>query len=120
VANRPESDGDPRSDTPSLGFSVDTHLFRELGELLVGRDSTALLELVKNSYDADATHVTVYAEGLRRSDGLGHIVVTDDGVGMTVEEFQNGFLRIASRMKESGARRSRSASCSRSGAEMTS
>ena len=107
MANRPESDGDPRSDTPSLGFSVDTHLFRELGELLVGRDSTALLELVKNSYDADATHVTVYAEGLRRSDGLGHIVVTDDGVGMTVEEFQNGFLRIASRMKETGARRSR-------------
>jgi hypothetical protein len=38
-------------------FTVDTHLFRELGELLVGRDSTALVELIKNSYDADARHV---------------------------------------------------------------
>ena len=35
-------------------FAVDTHLFRELGELLVGRDSTALIELIKNAYDADA------------------------------------------------------------------
>ena len=39
-------------------FTVDTHLFRELGELLVGRDSTALVELIKNAYDADAEEVT--------------------------------------------------------------
>ena len=45
-------------------FTVDTHLFRELGELLVGRDSTALVELIKNSYDADATEVVVYGEAL--------------------------------------------------------
>ncbi len=45
-------------------FTVDTHLFRELGELLVGRDSTALVELIKNSYDADATEVLVHAERL--------------------------------------------------------
>ena len=43
-------------------FTVDTHVFRELGELLVGRDSTALIELIKNSYDADATEVVVYGE----------------------------------------------------------
>ncbi len=36
----------------TITFSVDTHVFRELGELLVGRDSTALLELIKNAYDA--------------------------------------------------------------------
>ena len=40
-------------------FTVDTQLFRELGELLVGKDSTALAELVKNAYDADARTVTV-------------------------------------------------------------
>ena len=45
-------------------FTVDTHLFRELGELLVGRDSTALVELIKNSYDADATVVTVDGKNL--------------------------------------------------------
>src|SRR5688572_10047086 len=86
-------------------FSVDTHLFRELGELLVGRDSTALIELVKNSYDADATEVVVYGE--RLSNGAhGHISVRDDGNGMGRKEFEEGFLRIASRTKESGDRRS--------------
>ena len=86
-------------------FTVDTHLFRELGELLVGRDSTALIELIKNSYDADATEVIVQGESLddpRR----GRIVVMDNGVGMTRGQFISGFLRVASRFKELGTRRS--------------
>ena len=86
-------------------FSVDTHLFRELGALLVGRDSTALVELIKNSYDADATKVTVYGTDLAAPES-GIISLVDDGVGMTPEQFENGFLRIASRSKEAGDRRS--------------
>jgi len=87
-------------------FTVDTHLFRELGELLVGRDSTALVELIKNAYDADATEVTVSGEGLD-SPETGKIIITDNGVGMTPPEFEDGFLRIASRMRTEGNRRSR-------------
>lgn len=86
-------------------FTVDTHLFRELGELLVGRDSTALIELIKNSYDADANEVSVYGESLDDSN-VGSITIVDDGVGMTPEEFENGFLRVASRLKEVGNRKS--------------
>ncbi len=93
-----------REASESPRFSVDTHLFRELGALLVGRDSTALVELIKNTYDADASTVTITAEGL--ADGSGSITVEDDGVGMTPEEFEAGFLRIASRSKEQGDRRS--------------
>ncbi len=99
------------SDTPrhmparSEHFTVDTGLFRELGELLVGRDSTALVELIKNAYDADATTVTVIAQDLGDPD-LGVIVVSDDGNGMTVREFRLGFLRVASRLKSGGERRS--------------
>ncbi|MEU9676291.1 ATP-binding protein [Streptomyces parvus] len=90
--------------SPRFGFTVDTHLFRELGELLVGRDSTALVELVKNSYDADATEIVLRGEGLSKGNGV--ISVTDNGVGMTPEIFQSAFLRIAGRYKESGGRRS--------------
>ena len=86
-------------------FTVDTHLFRELGERLVGRDSTALVELIKNAYDADATEVVVYGEGLSLQEA-GLVRITDNGVGMTRAEFENGFLRIASRAKEVGERRS--------------
>ena len=86
-------------------FTVDTHLFRELGELLVGRDSTALIELIKNAYDADATEVTVYGEQLDQPGG-GRIHIVDNGVGMDAEDFEKGFLRVASRLKEQGERRS--------------
>lgn len=86
-------------------FTVDTHLFRELGELLVGRDSTALVELIKNSYDADARKVIVFGASL--SDPENSVIrITDDGNGMSKSEFENGFLRIASRLKDEGDRRS--------------
>ena len=86
-------------------FTVDTHLFRELGELLVGRDSTALIELIKNSYDADATEVIVHGEHLGDPE-RGRIVILDNGTGMTRDQFISGFLRIASRLKDQGPRRS--------------
>ena len=86
-------------------FSVDTHLFRELGELLVGRDSTALIELIKNSYDADATEVIVHGENLDDQQ-RGRIVILDNGTGMTQDRFVSGFLRVASRLKDRDARRS--------------
>lgn len=86
-------------------FTVDTKLFRELGELLVGRDSTALVELIKNSYDADATKVTIFGASLGDQKN-GSIVVEDDGIGMDVDDFERGFLRIAGRTKNTSDRRS--------------
>src|SRR5947208_3193187 len=86
-------------------FTVDTHVFRELGELLVGRDSTALAELIKNSYDADATEVLVEGRNLDDPE-RGTIIIKDTGVGMTPTQFREGFLRIASRLKEGGERKS--------------
>lgn len=87
------------------GFKVDTKLFQELGELLVAKESTALVELIKNAYDADATIVTVSATRLDDAE-KGAIIVTDDGVGMDGGEFSRGFLTIAGRTKNSGDRRS--------------
>ena len=86
-------------------FTVDTQLFRELGELLVGRESTALVELIKNSYDADACAVIVEGKQLSDPDN-GEITISDNGVGMTRDEFEKGFLRIATRGKSEGTRRS--------------
>lgn len=92
-------------DRPRARFSVDTHLFRELGELLVGRESTALIELVKNAYDADATEVTVFGENIG-DPNRGIIRITDNGVGMNPETFRRGFLRVAARIKNEGDRKS--------------
>src|SRR3954464_3637869 len=97
------TDNPKTSLTPN--FSVDTQLFRELGELLVGRDSTALIELVKNAYDADATEVTVVGTNLSVPD-LGSIEISDNGTGMTDRDFERGFLTIAGRTKDTPTRRS--------------
>jgi hypothetical protein len=86
-------------------FTVDTHLFRELGELLVGRNSTALVELLKNAYDADAESVVIRGEHLN-DPKRGKITIADDGIGMNAEQFRKGFLRIASRLKDTGQRKS--------------
>jgi signal transduction histidine kinase len=95
----------PKRRPEEAAFTVDTQLFRELGELLVGRDATALLELIKNAYDADATTVMVHAEHLASKSG-GQITITDDGTGMTLAQFRSGFLRLAGRTKSAGNRRS--------------
>ena len=93
------------NDSTSAHFSVDTHLFRQLGELLVGRDATALVELIKNAYDADATEFVLFGEELA-SPSRAVFRLVDNGVGMTESQYRSGFLRIAARTKTEGERRS--------------
>ncbi|MFE5410146.1 sensor histidine kinase [Microbacterium sp. NPDC056569] len=92
-------------DTDHPAFSVDTGLFRQLGELLVGRDATAVVELVKNAYDADATTLILIGSNLDDADNA-TIEVIDNGNGMTAQQFARGFLRLAARSKTEGTRRS--------------
>lgn len=78
-------------------FSIAGRIVRELGERLVKQPEVALLELVKNAYDADATHCTVRYEP-------GHsITVADDGHGMTYNEFIDGWMRIGTASKHARA-----------------
>lgn len=77
-----------------LRFKVDAELLRELGERLVGKPHIALAELIKNSYDADATEVTIK---FLPNDDL--IEIYDKGHGMTYEEFQNFWMRIGTTHK---------------------
>ena len=72
-----------------LRFTIDAALLKELGERLVGKPHIALAELVKNSYDADATEVTI--KFLPHKDC---IEISDDGHGMTSKEFKNFWMRI--------------------------
>jgi hypothetical protein len=78
---------------PSLPFTVDAALLRELGERLVGRPHIALAELIKNAYDADATAVEVRVESDR-------IEIADNGHGMDFAAFKNFWMRVGSPHKE--------------------
>lgn len=87
----------PHDPDNSLKFSVDSSLLFQLGERLVAKPSIALAELVKNAYDADATNVTVTFEGIGEPGGT--IVIEDDGHGMSFEEVQGNWMRIATTEK---------------------
>ncbi len=84
-----------------LVFTVDSALLSELGEKLVESAHIALVELVKNAYDADATHVGVK---ILPDSGAGPAVhVTDNGSGMTFPEVENYWMRIATTHKAAHA-----------------
>ncbi|WP_417818957.1 ATP-binding protein [Tritonibacter scottomollicae] len=78
--------------TETLQFSIDATLIDRIGRELVSKQQTALVELVKNAYDADATSVDVIFAG-------DVLLITDDGVGMSRRELVDGFLRLATSMK---------------------
>lgn len=83
-----------RFDDENVRFSVDAGVIDRLGTELVARQETAVSELVKNSYDADAKKVTLKFEN---SDLVGGtLFIEDDGLGMTREQLVNGFMRISS------------------------
>lgn len=78
-------------------FSIESRIIREFGERLVKQPEVALLELVKNAYDADATTCTISYDYPKS------IVVTDTGHGMTIAEFKSGWMRIGTSSKEAKA-----------------
>ncbi len=74
-------------------FQTQGRLLQELGERLVAKSDVALLELVKNAYDADASVCRVDFNGKK-------IVVEDDGHGMTEAEFLEKWMYVATPDKQ--------------------
>lgn len=64
-------------------FKVTSHIFELLGEQLVKNENVALLELVKNAYDADASEVDVI---MKEADNPtnGQIIIEDNGCGFAL------------------------------------
>lgn len=84
-------------DDDNIRFSVDAGVIDRLGSELVARQETAVSELVKNAYDADATKVNIKFEN---SDEVGGtLYIEDNGTGMNREQLINGFMRISSSSK---------------------
>ena len=83
-----------KHDREHVRFSVDAGIINRLGKELVGRAETAISELVKNAYDAEASYAHLIFQDATRADGT--LTIEDDGTGMTYEELINGFMRISS------------------------
>lgn len=75
-------------------------LIKTIGEDLIGDSNSAIIELVKNSYDADATHVDIIFEYTSiESRNVLKISVSDDGHGMSNETIIDKWLVPATNAK---------------------
>ena len=77
-------------ETP-VRFKPRARLLLQLGDQLIKNESIALVELVKNSYDADANIVNIYMENVD-DPSKGIIIIEDDGFGMSPEIVENVWL----------------------------
>ena len=86
----------------ALAIRPYARLLTMLGDQLIKNDQIALVELIKNSYDADAESVEVYFENF--NDDMSHnknsrIIVRDDGVGMKLETVRDAWMNPAAPQK---------------------
>jgi len=84
-------------DPENVRFTADSGLISRLGKELVARQETAVSELVKNAFDADALRVRLVFANAEKPGG--ELVISDDGLGMTRQQLVNGFMRLASTEK---------------------
>ncbi|ANB18797.1 sensor histidine kinase [Dokdonella koreensis] len=73
-----------------------------LGDQLIKNERVALVELIKNAYDADASWVKVSFDGFDstfRGNADSRIVIEDDGVGMTPDIIENHWANPATPIK---------------------
>ena len=78
-----------------LRFKVSAELKNILGKDLITSPNIAILELVKNSYDAHATKVDITFEKNR-------LVIADNGKGMSLSDLINKWLFVAYSAKSDG------------------
>jgi signal transduction histidine kinase len=94
-----------------LNFKADAHLVQVLGEQLIESEQVGILELIKNSLDAGATYCNVRIEKIKSLPQIDTtrykydqyegpvIVVEDNGIGMSREVIEDGWLRPATSLK---------------------
>lgn len=71
-------------------------IVRTIGDQLISGPEAALIELVKNSYDADSAYVYI---SISPPDNQDKIIVQDEGHGMSAEDLVNKWLEPATNDK---------------------
>ncbi|MGI9392267.1 MAG: ATP-binding protein [Parvibaculales bacterium] len=87
-----------KKDSHEYSFEFLPTLIRFLGEELIHDKKIAIAELIKNSYDADASMVTLTIE-------QDAIILEDNGTGMNVETIKNHWLKVGNSSKANQGQR---------------
>ena len=85
----------------TVQFRVSSHLKDIVGRELITDEYVAVFELVKNSFDANATDVRIIFENQYVADNA-RIIIVDNGKGMDYEEITKKWLFLAYSAKKDG------------------
>lgn len=83
----------------TLKWRFDVSTFRLIGRDLITDRITALFELVKNCYDANAQNVTVTFQNVAVGETGGEITIEDDGYGMSFDDIRDKWMVIGTPSK---------------------
>ena len=90
------------SESDILKWRFDISTFRLIGRELITDRITALFELVKNCYDANATAVEVLFENVgfeKTDDTPSRITIRDNGYGMSFDDIRDKWMVIGTSNK---------------------
>ena len=96
-----------------LHFKTNVQIKSIIGKDLINDDNIAILELVKNSFDADAKRVDISFCNLKNNDDketdtfsnqTSRLFIRDDGAGMNLEDIKDKWLNIAFSEKKTHSR----------------
>lgn len=80
-------------------FKPKARLLLQLGDQLIRNEKIAILELIKNSYDADAKNVTISMKNVENPK-KGIIEIIDNGNGMNADIMRNVWMEPGTDFKE--------------------
>ncbi len=91
-------------------FEISAVVIKQLGEQLISDELTALMELVKNAFDADASYARIVVDLENKHPAASHpapgfILIEDDGTGMDETDIEQGWLVISLSSKREMKRR---------------
>jgi signal transduction histidine kinase len=89
----------PEQAINTMKFRFDVSAYRLIGRELITDRITALFELVKNCYDANAENVLVQFEHVNPRNENSKIVIKDDGLGMSYEDVRDKWMVIGTSSK---------------------
>lgn len=80
-------------------WRFDVNTFRLLGRDLITDRVTAVFELVKNAYDANATDVSVDFFDVNTNPQNSKIIISDNGIGMSYADIDNKWMVVGTNNK---------------------
>jgi signal transduction histidine kinase len=93
----PQSISEQRVKLEDVAFTVRARVAMQLGRESISSSVVAIVELVKNAYDADADNVWITFSGLGTDQAT--LTLEDDGSGMTTNQVKNYWMVIGTDYK---------------------